>query len=192
MLLRSLIKLVGALALYSLLLVPSLLLPAPARGQQLLGEILHQKHYQVYKESMSHFNVNTNQSEEIFSSNVNYLVTRSKEGMQMRRVTKNKPLLSNTNGFLVCQLTGLKYQNHSYSANMLIESYRGVYQAYLGGAMPPFDGLPNPSNVEVSWAVNSKGSRSMQVYWYYGPKKKPATLFGQSYFVYFFDFKQLD
>lgn len=179
--------------MYRLLFVASIcLLPALAHGQQLLREMLHQKHYQVYKESMSHFNVNTNQSEEIFSSDVNYLATTSKGGMQMRRVTKNKPLLSNKNGFLVCQLTGLKYQNHAYPANMLIESYSGVYQAYLGGAMPPFDGLPNPSNVELSWAVNSQGSCSMQVYWYYGPKKKTATLFGQSYFVYFLDFKQLD
>jgi hypothetical protein len=162
-----------------------------AHGQHLLQEMQRHKHYQVYKETMSHFNVNTNQSEELFASDVNYLVTTSKEGMQMRRASRYKPILSNTTGALVCQFTGLKYLNHSYEANMLIESYRGVHQAYLGGAVPPLRGLPNPSSVEVSWSVDSDGSRTMQVYWYYGPKKK-AILFDQSYFVYTLDCKQLD
>jgi hypothetical protein len=179
--------------MHRLILVASIcLLPALAHGQQLLREILHQKHYQVYKESMSHFNVNANRSEEVFSSDVNCLMTMSAGGVQMHRMSKHKPMLSNKNGFPICQFTGLKYLYHTYSANVLIESYRGVYQVYPGGAVPPLSGIPNPSSVEVSWSVDSQGSRCMQVYWYYGPKKKPATLFDQSYFVYTLDCKQLD
>lgn len=169
------------------------LLPVtPACGQQLLRETLQQKHYQVYRETMSHFNANTNQSEEVFASDVNYLMTTSKEGMQMRRASRTKPMLSNTTGALVCQFTSLKYVIHTYMANMLIEYYRGVHQAYLGGAVPPLRGLPNPSSVEVSWRVDYDGSRTMQVYWYYGPRKKPATLFDQSYFLYTLNCKPLD
>jgi hypothetical protein len=179
--------------MHRLLLTASVcFLPALAQGQHLLREILHQKHYQVYKESMTHFNVNTNQSEEVFSSDINCLMTMSKGGMQMRRVSRYKPMLSNTAGMLVCQFTSLKYMYHSYAANTLFESYRGVYQAYLGGTVPLLKGLPNPSSVEVSWAVGPDGSRTMQVYWHYGPKKNPATLFDQSYFLYTLDCKQLD
>lgn len=141
---------------------------------------------------MSHFNVNTSKSEEILSSEVNYLLTMSAGGMQMHRVSKYKPMLSNKNGFPVGQFTGLKYLNHSYSANILVEAYRGVYQAYPGGAVPLLKGIPNPSSVQVSWSADAQGSQTMQVYWYYGPRKKPATLFDQSYFVYTLDCRPLD
>lgn len=175
-----------------LLLGVAYLLATSAHGQHLLQEIPHNKHYQVYKETMTSYDINTHEFEDLSSSDVNYLMTLSKGGLQMRRVSGYKPLLSNTAGTPVGRLTHLKYVRHNYEMSTLFEEYTGVYQAYPGSTAPPLRGMLNPGSVSVGWAVKSDGVYTLRVRWYYGPKKNPELLFNQSYFLYTLDCKKLD
>lgn len=175
-----------------LLLGVAYLLAASAHGQHLLQEIPHHKHYLVYKETMTRYDINTHEFEDLSCNYVNYMMTLSQGGLQMRRTSEYKPLPSNTTGAPVCRLTGLKYLRHTYEMSTLFEEYTGVYQSYSGVTVPPLRELRNPSSVSVGWAVKPDGSYALRIRWYYGAKKNSERLFNQSYFLYTLDCKKLD
>lgn len=182
-----------AIVMHRLLLLGTFcLLATLAHGQHLLQETQLPKHYQVYKETMTHCGINGEGFEDLSTSDVNYLMTVSKSGIQLRQVSRYKPILSNTTGALVCRLTSLKYLRHIYEIGTLFETYKAVYQSYPGGTVPPLRGLPNPNSVDMGWAVGPNGAYTLRVRWYYGPKKNPELVLNQSYFMYTLACKQLD
>jgi hypothetical protein len=137
----------------------------------------------VYEEEFTFFIAKTLHPQGTSSHKVNYLLTSYADNhgaLQVNRYIMFNPT-SPTVGSLVCQLNGVKYQEHQYEDEVLNERYSAFYNAYKGGTVPPPSAIPDPSVANVRWEANCNGEYTLHVDWFLRSKAKSSTGLTSSY-----------